>query len=263
MRSWLALVVVCAAEASAAPISIPWQARLTDSLGAPLNGSVDVTLRVYSDTGTLRWERPYSGLVALDGYVATMMGGTGTTGGVLDHGHFDGAATIGVVVGTSPELSPRTPVGDHPKAAAAVPLGTVISSLVAPDASNDFMTGNPQWALADGSLPASASSYTGLFPDLRGQFLRGMNAGRTDARKDPDTRTVGSQQIDAFQGHRHSMAEAWGFTGSGSNQAPSNAGRASVSSTNGPIDDGTNGAPRTASETRPGNVAVYWYVKVL
>lgn len=158
----------------------------------------------------------------------------------------------------------KTAVDDNDtRITAAVPVGTVISSLIAPDATADFMQGSTTWAFADGTLPASASSYTGAFPDMRGQFLRGMNGTRSDARKDPDTRAVGSQQVDAFQGHRHSMPEAWGFTGSGSNTAPTAAARASVSSTNDPISDGVNGTPRLASETRPGNIAVYWYVKVL
>ncbi len=54
--------------------------------------------------------------------------------------------------------------------AQVTPIGTVIASLIAPDATNDYMSGTTDrvWAFADGSNPAS--SYTGPFPDMRGNL---------------------------------------------------------------------------------------------
>ena len=49
---------------------------------------------------------------------------------------------------------------------ADMPAGTVIASFIAPDASNNYMTGSTVWALADDTNPYG--SYTGPFPDMRG-----------------------------------------------------------------------------------------------
>ncbi|MBK8801868.1 MAG: hypothetical protein IPN71_07400 [Fibrobacteres bacterium] len=147
-----------------------------------------------------------------------------------------------------------------------VPLGTVIASLKRPDEQGVFMDGDTTWALANGKLPMGVA-YKGVFPDLRGQFLRGMNEGRTDSLKDPEIgRLVGAGQGDAFQGHWHSKSQ--GRTGAGTGGTTlvdwsAGATNAMASEQIGsPESDRINGAPRTSSETRPKNVSVYWYVKV-
>lgn len=59
------------------------------------------------------------------------------------------------------------------------------------------------WSPADGA---------GGRPDLRGQFIRGLNSfdngatTRSDGKQDTDARTLGAWQADAFQGHKHSIA---------------------------------------------------------
>jgi hypothetical protein len=149
------------------------------------------------------------------------------------------------------------------------PIGTVIASLVAPDANGDYMsnTGSNQvWAFADGT-PPSGVTFT-PFPDMRGQFIRGMNAGRvaTIGVTDPDTsRAVGSSQTDAFQGHHHFLT---GFGANGFIVGPSYLpGSTPVDSMVGDYyaQDPTHSplsGPRVAGETRPTNIAVYWYIKV-
>ena len=99
-------------------------------------------------------------------------------------------------------------------------------------------------------------------PDLRGEFIRGWDNGRgIDA-----GRAIGSFQIDTQQGHRH---EPLG----GGNFAVSTAGTFAfqtiqtispgsfVATTGDPVSDGTNGTPRTSSETRPRNVALMYCIK--
>lgn len=117
-------------------------------------------------------------------------------------------------------------------------------------------------------------STTFNLPDLRGRFLRGVDGA---AGVDPNaaTRTamasggntgnnVGSVQADAIQGHKHNLTStAWGLAiAGGSNDAASVGQRESITGTNGPVTDGTNGTPRISSETRPVNAYVNFIIKL-
>ncbi len=99
-------------------------------------------------------------------------------------------------------------------------------------------------------------------PDLRGEFIRGYDHGRgLDS-----GRTLGSEQLDAFQGHDfniwlNSTNESFSGLTNGTQRlsqgaAFGNSSRLTVTK------DGTNGTPRTASETRPRNVALIPIIKV-
>jgi microcystin-dependent protein len=104
---------------------------------------------------------------------------------------------------------------------------------------------------------AGDGSTTFQLPDLRGEFIRGWDHSRGI-----DTgRTFGSLQLDAFQGHIHSypyLANLAGTAG-GWNLGSSGSGTGAVGN---PTTDGTNGAPRTAAETRPRNVALLTCIKI-
>ena len=151
------------------------------------------------------------------------------------------------------------------------------------------------WLLCDGSQ-ISRATYNSLFaaigtahgtgdgattfhlPDYRGRFLRGVDGA---AGRDPNdsTRTamntggntgdnVGSVQTDAFQGHYHDMyydyasnspaAGPYYFIGANGNNT-SNGPNDAIRS---PLTDGSNGTPRTSSETRPINAYVNYIIKV-
>lgn len=147
-----------------------------------------------------------------------------------------------------------------------LPIGTVISSMMTP---TDFTsTMGDDWVLADGR--SSTMEYYTAFnqlniPDMRGQFLRGMNEGRSDGNEDPDDRTVGSLQDDAFQGHKHASghwADGTPLQFQASSYPLFSARNPYDNETGIPINDGANGDPRTAQETRPSNIAIYWYIKV-
>ena len=95
-------------------------------------------------------------------------------------------------------------------------------------------------------------------------FERG-NAQSDPDKKDPeDQRTAGSFQKDAFQGHHHRFRfEEHAEKGSG--MATVNFlgyGDENDRAVTIPIADGSNGAPRTSNETRPKNVALYFYIKI-
>lgn len=101
---------------------------------------------------------------------------------------------------------------------------------------------------------AGDGSTTFNLPDLRGEFIRGHDQGRG-----VDTgRGFGSAQGDAFQGHEHRI-DAIAFLAGGAGVAGSGVNVRSNSF--GAVTDGTNGAPRTANETRPRNVAMLACIK--
>jgi phage-related tail fiber protein len=120
-------------------------------------------------------------------------------------------------------------------------------------------------------------STTFNLPDYRGRFLRGFDntagtdpdaASRTDRGDGTTGDAVGTKQADAFQGHYHhkpaspnTYAEGTGLglfrtTSVG---ASSDTG---VISAAGALTDGTNGAPRITSETRPANINVMYCIKL-
>lgn len=167
-----------------------------------------------------------------------------------------------------------------------VPAGTVIAF-----AGTTPPTG---WLLCNGSA-ISRTTYSALFaaigsahgsgdgsttfhlPDYRGRFLRGVANGSAN---DPDraNRThpvtgaivgdvMGSVQADAMQGHKH---EYPGSDGGGSGAGIAGVGYALGRNNRSytwptdatPASDGTNGSPRTSSESRPKNANVNYIIKV-
>jgi phage-related tail fiber protein len=101
-------------------------------------------------------------------------------------------------------------------------------------------------------------STTFNLPDLRGEFVRGMDNGRGI----DSGRVFGSSQTDALQGHKHSIDDP-GFNPPGVSNGALNAGATGFYQrgvdtirVTSPITDGSNGTPRTAAETRPRNVAL-------
>jgi hypothetical protein len=106
-------------------------------------------------------------------------------------------------------------------------------------------------AFASTTCPTGWSEYTAA----RGRFLRGIDNG---AGNDPaGTRAPGNTQADALQGHSHSSGQYFAIGGTSDRAIPAAGSGAYLPSALGGIaNDGTNGTPRTANETRPKNIAV-------
>ena len=151
-----------------------------------------------------------------------------------------------------------------------VPAGTVL-----PFAGDTAPSG---WAICNGD-PVSRTDYAELFtaigelwgvgdgsttfnlPDMRGQFLRGLDTSGT---VDPDGagRVVGDSQADAMQGHKHQSFGTMGGSIPTGTLGPGQSGSNGNYSTYLPVNDGVNGTPRTASETRVKNCAVNYIIKL-
>lgn len=97
-------------------------------------------------------------------------------------------------------------------------------------------------------------------PDLRGVFLRGLD-NRPEGLDPQYTRSLGSYQADAFQGHYHRFNEGQRDGGADSNNAARITAGVDREKVFEPITDGVNGEPRTSSETRPKNIAVNYIIK--
>ncbi|HUM50254.1 MAG TPA: tail fiber protein [Chitinophagales bacterium] len=129
------------------------------------------------------------------------------------------------------------------------------------------------------------NSTTFNLPDLRGTFLRGRDGS---AGNDPDNtastnngtdgkryakytggnigNNVGSYQNDAFQGHWHHLKSPGDSYNAQGNTAIFTTPRGAIWQYEGdycqtPVSDGTNGAPRISSESRPKNASVNFLIK--
>lgn len=148
--------------------------------------------------------------------------------------------------------------------------GQLLSRATFPDAWAGIQAGNvptvadATWlstATERGKYTAGDGSTSFRLPDYNGKasgslgavFMRGdgaLSAG-----------TAGAIQLDAFQGHRHTTTATWRNMhnlSAGSYGTPTS-GAAEVGD---PITDGTNGVPRTSTETRPLNVTGCWIIKL-
>jgi microcystin-dependent protein len=139
------------------------------------------------------------------------------------------------------------------------------------------------WLAADGTA-VSRSTYAALFaaigttygvgdgsttfalPDLRGIFVRG--SGSQTISGITYNKTFAAKEQDALQGHYHTLGKDGNptyFSGEGQLTTVNDFGAlyadAGTSKAMTMISDGTNGTPRTASETRPANIAMLYCIK--
>lgn len=121
------------------------------------------------------------------------------------------------------------------------------------------------------SFGVGDGSTTFNLPDLRNVFLRGSNAStRTVGGVVYPAVTLGTSTTDKLQGHIHQNTVNFGGTNiaNGAVAAGSNntlvVGNSSLNgnlSMTGPLTDGTNGTPRTGTETAPVNVGVNYFIR--
>jgi len=175
-----------------------------------------------------------------------------------------------------------------------LPIGTVITSFLNFEQFNVASKNNEKspggiwtsqkskWSPCDGR-PVPSSKYATItsqnqIPDLRGMFVRGLNTfdlyqpvpQRSSNESDPENRVVGTVQQDAIESHSHNLAGATGGEDTKTvgladdwNNRPNKAGGMTGRYAHGTwaknyIQPNEGGK----SETRPINVAVYYYIKI-
>ena len=152
-----------------------------------------------------------------------------------------------------------------------LPIGTVISNTLPPET---FLNNSRKtnWTIADGSEIPTDSVYFKLvkdsklsdkmkirFPDCRGVFIRGINLNRDPNTGDPSgaSRKMGDYQKDELIEHSHLQRYALvkgHFSSSGWEHVPFVTGNNKEGS----------GTSKTGFEfeTRPRNIALYFYIKI-
>lgn len=122
------------------------------------------------------------------------------------------------------------------------------------------------WVLCSGqsAVGSEYESITGntTVPDARGRALRMKDHA---AGVNPSDLTVGVTQDDSFQGHKHDIAPTIYSETNAGGVLPAATGAGVARSDNwvgNPINDGSNGTPRTASETRMKNVTINFFCKI-
>lgn len=152
-----------------------------------------------------------------------------------------------------------------------LPVGTILASTLPwpqfAESVGDqgaFKAGQNKWAPCDSrSILGSELARLGGIgnaPDLRGIFLRGLNKFSTEepnaVQRDPEpNRIAGSYQGDTFASHSHSFGFAMGDHDGEPNHFPHRANRQVAGF-------GADTSAVGGSETRPKNVAVFYYVKI-
>ncbi len=289
----LALVAVAAGAQSVPPL-INYQGRLANADGTPLPTSdYSLTIRLWNaPTGGVSVWGPqcFDGEVGpghcvrmpiVQGYFSVTLGPIDTNGASLASVFSASNCFVEVSISNRPAILPRQQILSSPYAFSAAngsPPGTVVAFagpesnvpagwLLCDGRSIERVQYPQLWQAIGGSWGTGNGTTTFLLPDLRGVFLRGVNAGRTDALRDDvserfaltggNSGSVGSYQMDALKRHDHSYRRAIGHT-------PGAPGIALFADNAVDINGDRRGeinSEGNPNETRPKNAAVNYVIK--
>ncbi|MEM7133256.1 MAG: H-type lectin domain-containing protein [Chloroflexota bacterium] len=141
--------------ANSSTSTIPYQGRLADSTGSPLNETTNIVFRLYnaSDDGEVLWEEQWAdenGIQVRDGLFHVLLGSINPIEQTLISSN--STLYLGITVGTDNEMSPRMQLGSVPFA---------IQALTVPDGSITAEKLNPELGLAriESGFIARATSH--------------------------------------------------------------------------------------------------------
>jgi microcystin-dependent protein len=154
----------------------------------------------------------------------------------------------------------------YPSGMVAMHGGSAPSGWLLCDGSSLLRTSYPALFAAIGTTFGSADGTHFNVPDFRGIFPRGAgsNGTLTNANGSAFAGTLGTYQNDKMQGHIHPVASGQPVLGDSTGKVPDQGNGlpiGSASTIGNPATDGTNGTPRTGTETNPANLAVNFIIK--
>ena len=179
----LCVLLVFTTEAEV-PQLINYQGVLSDSAGASLDGTFDITFKLYSQpvAGTEFWTETHSGAAVNDGLFAVILGSItpffGAAKSVTSH-----EIWLGITVGTDPEMSPRT---------------QFISVPFAFEADRAVQADTADYAYQSGSsVTADTADYAGrsLFSDTSDYASNSFRADTAEVANSVINNSIGSAQL--------------------------------------------------------------------
>jgi len=98
---------------SSVPIVIPYQGKLSDSVGTPINSSVNITFRFYAvaSGGSAIWTETHSNVTVSNGLFRVMLGSVTAIPATV---WSNNPLYVGVQVGSEAEMTPREQIGAVP-----------------------------------------------------------------------------------------------------------------------------------------------------
>jgi microcystin-dependent protein len=177
--------------ASVVPLTLNYQGTLTDNLGKPVEGTLDITFKLYNvlTGGTPFWTETQT-VTVTKGQFSVDLGSITP----LNPSKFTGVTYVGIAVGTDPEMLQRQKLTSVAYALKAGDAGAVIpKGLISmwSGAVADIPTG---WALCDGTNGA---------PDLRDRFIVGAGTGSGYAIGDTGGESTHILTPDEMPSHTH------------------------------------------------------------
>ena len=115
------------------------------------------------------------------------------------------------------------------------------------------------FALTSTTYGSGDGSTTFGLPNTQGVFVRG--SGSQTISSISYTGTRGTSEADQFQGHYHDFTNSIQYNAGGFSAGGGAGGNTLSQATGNAITNGTNGTPRTGSETRPANIVLLYCVK--
>jgi hypothetical protein len=149
---------------------LTYQGRLTNSSGTPINSAVNMVFKFYDASNALLWTSATRSVTPVNGLFTVYLGDGSDPN--LDNDILSSIATIGVKVGSDPELTPRQPLNSvvgHSNASSGV-VGSSDSSLGVYGFSNT------------GYGVAGASNFVGVFgqtSDISGTGVLAVGADQS------------------------------------------------------------------------------------
>ena len=145
-RLLVAVWAMCPSSALAGDVELPWQGRLVDTAGTPIEGSHSVTVTLRDSEDAEIWSKVHTGVPFSRGYVSLVLQGLDVepSGRDLVSSMFAQDVFLTVAIDGAPPLSPPQSIGAVPRAASVVGAVRVGTNTSTCDAQSD-LAGSLRW----------------------------------------------------------------------------------------------------------------------